>query len=161
MSLSRWIAFLLWIMWMGVIYHFSSQTFSGGNTSSWFDRLLSVWFPALSKKISPEQLEWFNFWIRKGAHFAEFAILTALGYRAWSIGARQRADEAAKIALACSVLYAIVDEFRQAFVPGRMSNPVDIGIDALGALFAYLLIRRWLSARRDASPESPDPPNPG
>lgn len=161
MSLGRFLAFLPWIVWMGVIYYFSSQSFSGGNTSSWFDRLLSAWFPVLAKKISPEQLEWFNFWIRKGAHFTEFAILTALGYRAWLIGARQPAKEAANIALACSVLYAIMDEFRQAFVPGRMSNPVDIGIDTLGALFSYLLIRRRLSAHRDASPESPDLPNPG
>jgi VanZ family protein len=142
---------------MGVIYHFSGQTWSGGNTSSWFDSLLNMLFPQFARKITPEQLEWFNFWIRKGAHFTEFAILTWLGYRAWLIGARQPALEAAKMALACSILYAIIDEFHQAFVPGRMSNPVDIGIDALGALFAYLLIRRWRSVRRGASPESPDP----
>lgn len=159
MSLGRSFAFLLWILWMGVIYHFSSQTWSGDNTASWFERLLSAWFPAFAQKITPEQTEWFNFWIRKGAHFTEFAILTVLGYRAWTIGARQPAEEAAKMALSCSVLYAIIDEFHQAFVPGRMSNPVDIGIDALGALFAYLLIRRWRSARQGASPESPDPLN--
>ena len=32
-------------------------------------------------------------------------------------------------------LYAVMDEFHQSFVPGRMASVVDIGIDIIGLFF--------------------------
>jgi VanZ family protein len=76
-------------------------------------------------------------------HFAEYAVLAALwiwalrpliGDRAWPV--------AAGIALA----YAISDEIHQSFVPGRVSDPLDVVVDSLG-IWAALLAAAYARGR--------------
>jgi hypothetical protein len=75
-----------------------------------------------------------DFLLRKLAHAAEYAILAALLLRA----VRELP------AWALSVLYAVSDELHQHFVPGRAGRPLDVAIDATGALVGVLLARRLL-----------------
>jgi VanZ family protein len=78
-----------------------------------------------------------GFWdlvLRKLAHATEYAILAALLLRAM--------EELPAWAL--SVAYAISDELHQHFVPGRAGRPLDVAIDATGALAGILLARRLL-----------------
>jgi VanZ family protein len=70
--------------------------------------------------------------LRKLAHATEYAILAALLLRA----VRELP------AWALSVLYAISDELHQHFVPGRAGRPLDVAIDATGALVGVLVARR-------------------
>jgi VanZ family protein len=44
------------------------------------------------------------------------------------------------MAFVVSVLYAASDEYHQTFVPGRNGTPVDVGVDAVGALVALLVV---------------------
>ena len=74
--------------------------------------------------------------LRKLAHMAEYAVLALLllratGSYAWGFG--------------LAVAYACTDEFHQTFVRGRHGSPVDVGIDAVGALVGLAL---WRRARR-------------
>ena len=73
--------------------------------------------------------------LRKLAHVAEYAVLGGLLYRAlrrpW-------------LAVALTVLYAVTDEVHQTFVEGRVGAPLDVGIDALGAVVGVLLWRLLL-----------------
>jgi VanZ family protein len=81
--------------------------------------------------------------LRKGAHMTEYAILACLliratGSAAWAFG--------------LAVAYAATDEFHQSFVHGRHGTPLDVGIDAVGALIGLALWRRsklrgWSTAR--------------
>jgi VanZ family protein len=71
--------------------------------------------------------------LRKGAHMTEYAILVVLlvratGSYAWAFG--------------LTVAYAASDEFHQTFVRGRHGSPIDVGIDAAGALIGLGLLRR-------------------
>jgi VanZ family protein len=50
-------------------------------------------------------------------------------------------------ALALTILCAATDEFHQGFVTGRHPSPVDVGIDATGALIAVVAVG-LLSSRR-------------
>jgi VanZ like family len=78
-----------------------------------------------------------GFWdvvLRKLAHATEYAILAALLVRAM----RELP------AWALSVVYALSDELHQHFVPGRAGRPLDVAIDATGALVGVLLARRLL-----------------
>jgi VanZ family protein len=79
--------------------------------------------------------------VRKAAHFGEYALLTALWWRAL----RSRTADPAALAgaVAIAVVYAITDEFHQTFVDGRTGSPVDVLIDAGGAATAALLISRY------------------
>jgi VanZ family protein len=76
--------------------------------------------------------------LRKGAHMTEYAVLACLLVRA--VGS-------AGWAFALTVAYAATDEFHQTFVRGRHGSPVDVGIDAVGALIGLWLwrsrIRAW------------------
>ena len=47
-----------------------------------------------------------------------------------------------------TLAYAAGDELHQAFVPGRSGRPVDVAIDALGAVAALVVIRRLSRAHR-------------
>jgi VanZ family protein len=63
--------------------------------------------------------------LRKGAHMTEYAILACLLVRATASSAW---------AFGIAVAYAATDEFHQTFVHGRHGSPIDVGIDAVGAL---------------------------
>jgi VanZ family protein len=80
--------------------------------------------------------------LRKLAHMTEYAILAvllarALGSYAWAFG--------------LAVAYAATDEVHQLFVRGRHGSPIDVGIDAVGALIGLGLLRsklhRWSTER--------------
>lgn len=108
--------FRLWLpplLWMLLIYLFSAQAHSG--------------------RITENYLHEANVPVRKLAHMAEYAVL-ALLYR--------RALAGNWWALVLTVLYAASDEWHQSFVPGRSASPVDVLVDAGGAITA-LLVRDW------------------
>ena len=88
--------------------------------------------------------------LRKLAHMAEFGLLWLLWLRA--LGWRPPAPGAAA---AITVLYAATDELHQSFVDGRVGSPLDWGIDVVGVLGAWLLVRRRANGRRSARSEPP------
>jgi VanZ like family len=75
--------------------------------------------------------------LRKIAHAAEYAVLGAL---------LARATGRPRLALVLAVLYAVSDELHQLAVPGRKGAPLDVAIDAVGALIGVTLWR--LTPRR-------------
>jgi VanZ family protein len=77
---------------------------------------------------------------RKIAHLCEYALLCFLWWR--PLTTRTGPKKAVVLALVICVVYAISDEYHQSFVPGRSSEPSDVGIDSAGAFLAALLIIR-------------------
>jgi VanZ family protein len=71
--------------------------------------------------------------LRKLAHMTEYAILAVL---------LRRAAGATGWAFALTLAYAASDEFHQTFVRGRHGSPLDVGIDAIGALIGLAIVRR-------------------
>jgi VanZ family protein len=90
-----------------------------------------------------------DFVLRKAGHMGAFGVLAVLIWRAL-------ASSAVRHALAWSwvltVAYAASDEFHQLFTAGRHGSPVDVAIDAVGALIALLLLVAWLRLRPRRSP---------
>ena len=76
---------------------------------------------------------------RKLLHFAEYALLAGLCWRA--LRSRLDAGRAALVALAIASAYAASDEYHQSFVDGRHGTPVDWAIDTAGAAAAALGLR--------------------
>lgn len=75
--------------------------------------------------------------LRKCAHMTEYAILAIL---------LARAARSYVWAFPLAVAYAASDEFHQTFVRGRHGTPVDVAIDAVGALVGLTLwtkLRPW------------------
>jgi VanZ family protein len=78
--------------------------------------------------------------ISSAAHVFLFGVLAVLWARA--LGGRRHAWA---VAFTVTLLYALSDEFHQAFVPGRDPDLWDVVCDALGAalgLFGWSWLRR-------------------
>jgi VanZ family protein len=87
--------------------------------------------------------------VRKLGHAGVFGILALLLWRAIATTSRVRRPSAWALALA--VLYAITDELHQGGVSGRHPSPLDVAIDAAGALIAIAVVT-ILSRRRRTGP---------
>ena len=142
--LGRWLPL---IIWMGFISFASSDNFSASNTSRIIGPLVLWLFP----KTSPETMASIHFVVRKLAHFLEYAVLGLLAARAFRGSGRPwiRARWVA-IAVVLIVGYALLDEYRQSFVPSRTSSIYDSFVDIAGGLTALLIVR-WRSGRRVAA----------
>lgn len=76
--------------------------------------------------------------VRKLGHAGVFGILALLLWRAIATTTRVRRPWAWALVLA--ILYAISDELHQGGVSGRFQSPVDVAIDAAGALIAVAIV---------------------
>lgn len=90
----------------------------------------------------------YNFIARKAAHFGEFASATLLLY------ATLRLLVSGWSAMRCGALsgvvciaYAFLDEFHQAFVPGRTPSLADVFIDSCGVIVMLGLIAGYQTVR--------------
>ena len=82
-------------------------------------------------------------------HLVEYAVFGALVLHALIPHGPTR--RAAYVALAVCAVYAVTDEVHQSFVPGRMPDPADWALDAIGSsigIAAGLLIARWRASRQ-------------
>jgi VanZ family protein len=113
--LACWLAVVLW---MGMIFALSAQSRLPSAPQPWLDVL-----------------------VKKGGHFAVYAVLAALIWRAFEWRSR-----AWSWAWLLAVIYAISDEWHQSFVAGRHPQATDVLIDACGAATALLIV--WLKLRR-------------
>lgn len=88
-------------------------------------------------------------WTRVVAHFTEYFVLASLWIWALAPDLGPRAIPAAAV---ISILYAVSDEYHQRFIPGRMSDPLDVLTDAVGVLAACWaaprIARAWTARRR-------------
>jgi VanZ family protein len=85
---------------------------------------------------------------RKLIHFAEYALLCFLWWRA--LVTVTSPGRAALFALLLASGYAASDEYHQTFVEGRHGSPIDWGIDSAGAAAAALRLRT--ARARDRAP---------
>ena len=106
-------------LWMGVIFAFSSRPgYTLPNYGGW------------------------DVIVKKGAHVTEYAILGFLTARAF-YGSQNRNLQSHwfVVGLALVVVYALLDEYHQSFVPGRTASIFDSMIDIVGGLTALAVFR--------------------
>lgn len=77
---------------------------------------------------------------RKLVHFAEYALLCCLWWRA--LVTVTTPERAALWAFLISSGYAVTDEYHQTFVDGRHGSPIDWAIDSAGAAAAAIRLRK-------------------
>lgn len=149
MKRKRYLVFT--ILWMAVIFYFSSES---GDISS-MNNLFAVrilerigFDSAFLRRMD------INFWIRKAAHLTEYFILGMLLYRTYET---YLYGGYAASASATGFLYALSDEFHQHFVSGRQPSFRDVLIDTSGVLLGVALLaalclagmrRRCISSHR-------------
>jgi VanZ family protein len=137
-------AYVPLIIWTCVVLGLGSGTGSMNETSRIIRPLLEFIFPSAP----PETLAIFHGYIRKLAHFVEYAVLAFFAFRVF---APYKHRYGLALVLAASV--AAVDEFNQSLNPARTSSPWDVALDITGAastiaIFALIAIRRRSIERR-------------
>ena len=157
MKILNIIFFTATILWMSVIFIFSSQTgdtssdFSGGITEK-IVKIIYNDFTSFSPDKQLNILESTNYIIRKGAHFTEYAILgaftalTLFTYICKDISRYKRYTiknffiKNIVCSTIISSLYAVSDEIHQGFTEDRNPSIYDVCLDSSGSLFAILII---------------------
>jgi VanZ family protein len=127
------------IAWLAFISFASSDSFSAGNTSRIIGPLILWLFP----NTTPETLAVVHFITRKVAHFTEYAILGFLAARALRTSPRPAIS--GLWFLICAILivvYALIDEYHQSFVPTRTASIFDSLIDMAGGLTALVIVKK-------------------
>ena len=138
LSPGRWNRLRIWlppIGWAALIFGFSSDAFSGANTSGILEPLLRYLFPVLSSR----QIELIHLFIRKLGHFGEYFVLSMLVARALRQETRSRLSRRQLVlGVTLTTLYAISDELHQALVPSRSARIIDVLIDLFGGVCGTL-----------------------
>ena len=129
---------LLSLVWAGVIFGFSAQ--DAQQSESLSAEVTEVIVETYEVKTEPSIVEHF---VRKSAHFGEYALLGGLMFCSFSCFLRFHKRSpyyAALISTLVSLIYAASDEFHQGFVSGRSPEVTDVCIDTSGAVLAGALI---------------------
>ena len=88
--------------------------------------------------------------VRKTAHFTEYAVLGFFTYKAVSCDVKDR-KKAVLMAQLISTGYASTDEIHQMFVPGREGKVFDVMIDSCGAfcgIMVSLITQKFIEKKK-------------
>lgn len=149
------ISFALWCVsafWIAFIFANSMQTGSeSGAMSGSVTDAINAFLGSIHKSLHVS-----HHFVRKSAHFCEFALLALL--LCFAVRSVTRKNDEKRLnwlwllsAFFGAVLTAAVDETIQLFVDGRGGSPIDVLIDSSGAACAtavfFLIV--WLSKRKN------------
>jgi VanZ family protein len=123
------------VVWMVVIFLFSTDAFSSDRTSGLIHRILTFLFPFMS--IS--QLHFWHGVIRKAGHITEYSILALFAWRALAVHP-WAAFKPKVFAAAFVLVFALTDELHQMFVASRTSSLMDVGYDFMGGLIMLMFL---------------------
>lgn len=137
------------VLWIALIFFFSSGEASAEQTSRIIGPLLHFFFPSAS----PETLQQYHFFIRKCAHLTEYAVLAFWAIRAWTTSSYE-AVRKYRFLLAAILVFAVAsfDEIIQSFEPSRTSTPWDVVLDAIGGTAMAAALKMIDIIRRRRSP---------
>lgn len=136
------------VIWMALIAWFSTGMWTSDHTQAMLVPLLSWLVPSAT----PTQVLTLHAFVRKLAHLTEYAVLAALWFRAFALGAGLSHTSSTIGALSITVSWAGLDEFHQIFVPGRTPSAWDVLIDSTGAFLALVAgLCDWRSSTEAAT----------
>ncbi|MCA1614658.1 MAG: VanZ family protein [Acidobacteria bacterium] len=139
------------VAWACFVLFASSSNFSASNTSRIIRPLLLWLFPGISEaSLAPA-----HFFVRKAAHFTEYAVLALLAARAFRTSSRAalaRRWWPASFILIAAV--ALVDEYHQSFVPVRTGTAYDSLLDMAGGATALAGAALWHARREGKSADA-------
>ena len=137
------ISFIVLILWMIVIFSFSSADANKSTGTS--DKVITTMIEIKDKitdqetPISEKEIIVKNssFYVRKIAHITEYLILGFLMFNLL----KQYSVTNIYYAIGLSVLYSCTDEFHQLFINGRSGSFKDVLIDTIGILLGTYLYK--------------------
>ena len=141
--MKKTISFIVLILWMIVIFSFSSADANKSTGTS--DKVITTMIEIKDKITNNETpnnekeiiVKNSSFYIRKIAHITEYLILGFLMFNLL----KQYSVTNIYYAIGLSILYSCTDEFHQLFINGRSGSIRDILIDTIGILIGTYLYK--------------------
>lgn len=141
--MKKTISFIVLILWMIVIFSFSSADANKSTGTS--DKVITTMIEIKDKITNNETpnnekeiiVKNSSFYIRKIAHITEYLILGFLMFNLL----KQYSVTNIYYAIVLSILYSCTDEFHQLFISGRSGSIRDILIDSIGILIGTYLYK--------------------
>ena len=141
--MKKTISFIVLILWMIIIFSFSSADANKSTGTS--DKVITTMIEIKDKitdqetPISEKEIIVKNssFYVRKIAHITEYLILGFLMFNLL----KQYSVTNIYYAIGLSILYSCTDEFHQLFISGRSGSIRDILIDTIGILIGTYLYK--------------------
>ena len=141
--MKKTISFIVLILWMIVIFSFSSVVANKSTGTS--DKVITTMIEIKDKITNNETpnnekeiiVKNSSFHIRKIAHITEYLILGFLMFNLL----KQYSVTNIYYAIGLSILYSCTDEFHQLFISGRSGSIRDILIDSIGILIGTYLYK--------------------
>ena len=141
--MKKTISFIVLILWMIVIFSFSSADANKSTGTS--DKVITTMIEIKDKITNNETpnnekeiiIKNSSFYIRKLAHITEYLILGFLMFNLL----KQYSVTNIYYAIGLSILYSCTDEFHQLFISGRSGSIRDILIDSIGILIGTYLYK--------------------
>ena len=156
----RKIFIILSVFWMGFITYNTSQVGEISNNRSVLitKKIINKTQVVINYKVNnsddldiienyDEFIKKLNIYIRKFAHGFEFfvlALLIFLTLKSFNIKSR----EVIIYTLFIVLLYAVIDEYRQLYIPGRNSNVRDVVIDFTGGIGGVIISQFIISIKK-------------
>ena len=141
--MKKTISFIVLILWMIVIFSFSSADANKSTGTS--DKVITTMIEIKDKITNNETpnnekeiiVKNSSFYIRKIAHITEYLIL---GFLIFNL-LKQYSVTNIYYAIGLSILYSCTDEFHQLFISGRSGSIRDVLIDSIGILIGTYLYK--------------------
>lgn len=141
--MKKTISFIVLILWMIVIFSFSSADANKSTGTS--DKVITTMIEIKDKITNNETpnnekeiiVKNSSFYIRKIAHITEYLILGFLTFNLL----KQYSVTNIYYAIGLSILYSCTDEFHQLFISGRSGSIRDVLIDSIGILIGTYLYK--------------------
>lgn len=138
----RFIRYAPILLWTGVILFLSTSQASMAETSRFIRPLIEFFFPSAA----PDTFLLIHAFIRKTAHFVEYAVLGLFAARAFSNSSVNILRKCwALFSVAIVVLIAVIDESNQSLGTSRTGSVWDALLDiggGISAILIFYLIRR-------------------
>ena len=91
-----------------------------------------------------------HFLTRKAGHFTEYAVLAFLTRRAFITSSHAFLNRYwFQLGLLLVVIYGLLDEYHQSFVPSRTASIYDSAIDVAGGFTVLLIFRLYAKNHRE------------
>jgi len=132
------------VAWAGVIFAFSTDSFSSDHTQTVVIDILHALLPHARQ----HTLFTLHDFIRKCAHLTEYFVFGLLLFRAIRMPRQGWQWRWAFLAILITALYASSDEIHQIFVPSRGASVWDALLDTGGATIAQWAA--WMATRRQS-----------
>lgn len=134
-NIKKVLSIILLIIWMAIIFVFSAE--SADESAETSGEIIQIFVEQIFEKPTQTQIDLLQPIIRKSAHFVLYTLGGIIICNLFNV---YKIKYAKIVSALFGIIYAIIDEVHQSYVPGRSAEIRDILIDAVGIILGIIIV---------------------